>query len=119
MDLDRNLLNNNFIFVMNFSSENGNSNAFMWQNSKKFGLNKYPAKIEISTAHVSIRIPGIGGSLLLVVLSRLQLATCLTFIRTLLRFCVTTVRIVILNCLNRKKNLWRNRIFHAIHVCRI
>ena len=52
MDLDRNLLNNNFIFVMNFSSENGNSNAFMWQNSKKFGLNKYVAKIEISTVHV-------------------------------------------------------------------
>ena len=52
MDLDRNLLNNNFIFVMNFSSENGDSNAFMWQNSKKFGLNKYAAKIEISAAHV-------------------------------------------------------------------
>ena len=52
MDLDSNLLNNNFLFVINFSSENGNSNAFTQQNSKKFGLNKYAAKIEISTAHV-------------------------------------------------------------------
>ena len=48
MNLDSNLLST-YSF---FSSENGNSYALIWQNSKKFGLNKYAAKIEISAAHV-------------------------------------------------------------------
>ena len=104
MNLDSNLLSTPFFFF-----ENGNTNAFMWQNSKKFGLNKYAAKIEISAAHVLclLEFQELVAVYFWWRLCRLQLATCFTFMRTLLRsflrFCVTTVRIVLLNCLHRIK----------------